>query len=88
MTNRDLEASFGQALEERLIRAVEGVDGTRSADGGNATLLGLLVNNTDQGISDEIVAQLTLNNSRAKALIHKLAPGFFAAFQILAHSCI
>ena len=78
-----LQEVFGQILEEWLLWSVEGVDGTSSANCRNATLLWLLVNDTNQRISNEIVAELTFHNTWAEALVHQLATCLFSTFQIL-----
>ena len=78
-----LQEVFGQILEEWLLWSIEGVDGASSANCRNATLLWFLVNDTNQRISNEIVAELTFHNTWAEALVHQLATCLFSTFQIL-----
>ena len=78
-----LQEVFGQILEEWLLWSIEGVDGASSANCRNATLFWFLVNDTNQRISNEIVAELTFHNTWAEALVHQLATCLFSTFQIL-----
>ena len=78
-----LQEVFRQTLEEWFLWSVEGVDGTGSANCRDSSLLRFLVNDPDQGVADQIVAQLALHNTWTKTLVHKLATCFFATFQVL-----
>ena len=56
-----------------LVRPVVGVDGARAADGGDAALLRLLVDDPDEGPPDAVVAQFALHDARAEALVDELS---------------
>eukprot|EP00438_Fugacium_kawagutii_P036696 Skav200928 [mRNA] locus=scaffold2433:215369:215632:- [translate_table: standard] len=81
-----LQEVLGQTREERLIWPIESVDRTGSANCGDSSLLGLLVDDSNQRITDEIVAQLAFHNTWTKALIHELAPCILATLQVFANT--
>mmetsp|Transcript_88518 Transcript_88518/g.173100 ORF Transcript_88518/g.173100 Transcript_88518/m.173100 type:complete len:526 (+) Transcript_88518:60-1637(+) len=78
-----LQELVRQGLELGLLRAVVRVDGPGTADGGDAALLRLLVDDADELVDDEVVTELALDDARAKALVHEHAPGRFAALKVL-----
>mmetsp|Transcript_66579 Transcript_66579/g.192865 ORF Transcript_66579/g.192865 Transcript_66579/m.192865 type:complete len:427 (+) Transcript_66579:60-1340(+) len=79
-----LQELVRQGLELGLLRAVVRVDGPGTADGGDAALLRLLVDDADELVHDQIVAQLAFDDARAEALVDELAAGRLAALQVLA----
>ena len=83
-----LQEILGQAFEKWLIRSIKGVDGAGSTHSRDSSLLGLLVDDSNQGITNEVVAQLTFHNAGAKALIHQLSTSFLATLQVLASICL
>ena len=81
-----LQEILGQAFEKWLIRSIKGVDGAGSTHSRDSSLLGLLVDDSNQGITNEVVAQLTFHNAGAKALIHQLSTSFLATLQVLSNA--
>jgi len=65
-----------------LLRPIEGVDGARATDCGDAALLGLLVDDAHEGVADHVVAQLAFHDARAEALVDELAAGCLAALEV------
>merc|ERR1719443_2424072 len=80
------EELLRQVRELGLVRTVVGVDRARAADRGDAALLRLLVDDPDELRPDHVVAELTLHDARAEALVHELSAGCLAALQVLACS--
>mmetsp|Transcript_84386 Transcript_84386/g.217327 ORF Transcript_84386/g.217327 Transcript_84386/m.217327 type:complete len:295 (-) Transcript_84386:103-987(-) len=73
-----------QALEQRLLRTIEGVDGASATHRRDATILRLLVDDAHERVADHVVPQLALHDARAEALVHKQASSLLAALKVLA----
>mmetsp|Transcript_59265 Transcript_59265/g.183716 ORF Transcript_59265/g.183716 Transcript_59265/m.183716 type:complete len:558 (-) Transcript_59265:419-2092(-) len=71
-----------EVLELGLLRRVEGVHGASPANGRDAALLGLLVDDAHEGVADHVVAQLAFHDARAEALVDELAAGCLAALEV------
>mmetsp|Transcript_122896 Transcript_122896/g.348351 ORF Transcript_122896/g.348351 Transcript_122896/m.348351 type:complete len:211 (-) Transcript_122896:441-1073(-) len=81
-----LQEVLRQGHELRLLWAVIRVDGAGAADGGDAPLFRLLVDDADERVHDAVVAQLALHDARAEPLIHELAARRLASLQVLART--
>jgi len=67
-----------------LLRPIEGVDGARATDCGDAALLGLLVDDAHKLIAHKVVSELPLHDPGAEALVHQLSTSSLAALEVLA----
>merc|ERR1719258_587740 len=75
-----------QVGELLLLRAVESVDRTGTADSRNTALLRLLVDDANELRADHVVAKLALDDTRAEALVHELTASCLPALQVFARA--
>mmetsp|Transcript_102000 Transcript_102000/g.266219 ORF Transcript_102000/g.266219 Transcript_102000/m.266219 type:complete len:380 (+) Transcript_102000:137-1276(+) len=73
-----------QARKLLLTGAEIRVNRARAAHCGDAALLGLLVDDADEGVDHTVVAELALHNAWAEALVHELTSGRLATLEVLA----
>ena len=69
-----------------FIRAVERVDGARSAHSRDTARLRLLVDDANELRADHVVAELALDDARAEALVDELTASGLPALQVLARA--
>ena len=80
------DEALRQIGEEFFFRAVERVDGARSAHGRDTARLRLLVDDANELRADHVVAELALDDARAEALVDKLTASGLPALQVLARA--